>query len=1397
MKSSASVVKGVKKTAPSPGEAWRPPDQAPNHRVKNKNDKSEDVDDCETVQRTIVAQIGTEKLVQIKCSVGNEEVVATIDGGSQLNLITLELAQKLNLDLSRHSPATSDVRDVQGQPLQLFGEVNLCLTIGQKRYSEMYTVTSSLPSSVLIGRPFLKRNKVIIDHGQDIVMIGRCRVDCIGVTGDSSLPSVVACQRKRIRLPPNCVFRVAFTSCGPVAPNVIYEARGGLATANVALVPELITLDDKTACVEILNLSDRHITMKDEKILLVPLNMAKYTTCSILTPLSPEEEIVCGNVQVKKDTLNAGRRRDIPANETEEEIQKILDQVKIGKCSSETKKRVKDLLRKYHTLFSRHKWDIGRVELDGFSHKIRLKPGAVPRRFAHYRVAQAEMEVVKKFIDKMKGADLIKESTSEWAMPMMLLQKPDDPRERRPVVNCKYLNEMQECQATFLPRIDDLLDRFSSKKRYLSKLDCTQFFFQIPLDEDSKQYCSFSTPIGNWSSNVMLQGDANAPQEAQRLLMHVLRDIEDAFCLIDDIGLAHEELEQHLLDLEEIFKRLLAIGVTLRPDKIEILSEKLDYLGYTILAGGTMKITDEKVEAVRNWPRPRTVAEVRSFIGFASFVRRFVCGFSEIARPLLDLMKQDKMAKSDWTRECEVSFRNLKHAITSEPCLIVPDPQNGTMHLFTDASEHSLGYVLACELDDEKTGRKVLKPCGYGSRLFRGSEKNYSITEKEIVAAVWSIRKNRPYLYGQTFRLHTDNESVYHVLKRTNPDMASRLSRFAFDVIDYHFHTHHVRSEKNWADGLSRLPVVKDKETGELAVRTDEEIIEDPYPPTLSAASKDPDPLWTAALTRGQVVDASVGPGLREEQKKDVVVAELRKKIEQTPKGKLKKGWFTYFLHKDVVMLRDRRRRVRYVVPASMVKALLVEEHTAGHLGKDKMQRSMGSRFHWAKMHEDIEAFVRSCFTCQTCKRPIEHEKVPLGSLPRPTKPQDVLAMDVKGPLPMSDRNVYIIVAVDLFTRFAWTKAVNHVDGMAVANFLVNSVFPFGVPSTIITDNANNLKKGVAGHLYPMLGIIPRNSVPLFAQSNGGVERLIGTFGSMLRCATEENPRTWSSMVQPLTTDYNQSVHRATLMKPFLLHFGYDPKAISIEEDGDEYAGPRTTPQKYLDELRRRQKSVKKAVKEGLDRYYENMSEDYLARTKTRPHEFYVGQLVLAKRLSQKTGESKSLGPLYLGPAEVTKVTDTTAEIVFLNTNSKKLRSVTQLKPYYEDSRFPTDPGRFTGLRGGTKKDEDDEPQELGEDVVRGRENPTPDPPKAKDPTAGPSRVVDPKDDEEDVSQTLDEDEDDGDDVQESSGNQEGDVQQEEEGGALDLREEQNSLPSVEDRRVRFSSPIADVVNTD
>ncbi len=1195
--------------------------------------------------------------VPLKCN--GKPAIGMIDSGSMCNLVKLSLVQKLGILGNATENRMTVLRDVQNNEIASYGEIEMNVAIGKFSNIARCVIVEQLPCEVLVGRPLLRQGKVAVCHGDDFLLVGKERINFVPNRGLSSERVVAACVVGKKTVVPGRVGRLRLRALAKLEKNCPYELWLRFRTSNGCQSRKIDVLPDGQRVVVMIGNGMMNDFVFDESTvdaMLVPVKASK------VVPLTAdcEREMyqrLCASVVVAPP---AGRK--LPEGETEEDIRKVLDQIVIGPCSAETRQKVKDLLYRYHALFSRSKWDIGRVNIPGFSHKIRLKEDAVAKHFPPYRIAQSERKIVEKFVRRMKDSSLIKDSKSQWALPLMLLVKPDDPSERRPVVNCKWLNQNQILEATYLPRTEDLLDRFSSKKECVSKLDLTQFFFQIGLDEESQDICSFSTAVGNFSSLVMLQGDANAPHEAQRLLMRALEGVEDAFCLIDDIGVASESVETHLAALEEIFKRLLALGLTMRPDKLVLLAEEVEFLGHTVRRGGELKITDEKIEAVKGWPRCKTVAEVRAFLGFVSYVRKFIRGFSELALPLVRLTKKD--VPFVWTGECEAAFQRLKEEMVKAPCLIVPDPTGGEMHLFTDASGNGLGYVLAqeCKVDE----RTVLRPCAYGSRLFRGAERNYSIPEKECLAATWSIKRNHPYLFGKTFRLHTDSEGVYHTLRRQCAEpLTSRLSRFAFDVMGYSFHTHHVKTDKNWADALSRLPVVK-VESGELEYRQDEKVFPDPNPLPVHPDEVEIEPLWICpVVTRGQQFDLQVAPGFKGEQMRDDEIREVRERLLLLPSRTEKHARMKFKLIDDVVYAVDKKRRRRFFVPSSLVSEVMQREHTVGHLGVDKMLSALQRKYYWRKMQETVTAFVRSCFVCQTCKRSHQHAVVPLKELPRPVCGQDVLAMDVKGPLPMSHGKRYIIVAVDMFTRLAYTRAVGHVDGKQVVDFLVEDVFRFGVPSTIITDNARNLKEGLARHFYERAGIENRNSIPLLAQSNGGVERLIGTLASMLRCASVEDPAQWSKMVNELTTAYNHSVHRAIGMTPFELHFGYAARQLRDLPVREERGRSLAEPERYLFEMRRRQESVKKSVQSGLKEYYGRMAQEHDQEKRAHAHKFQAGDWVLVKIIGVRPGESKSLGPLYHGPAEVLSVTATSAKVRFLSNGVERLRSVSHLKRFY------------------------------------------------------------------------------------------------------------------------------------
>ncbi len=215
--------------------------------------------------------------------------------------------------------------------------------------------------------------------------------------------------------------------------------------------------------------------------------------------------------------------------------------------------------------------------------------------------------------------------------------------------------------------------------------------------------------------------------------------------------------------------------------------------------------------------------------------------------------------------------------------------------------------------------------------------------------------------------------------------------------------------------------------------------------------------------------------------------------------------------------------------------------------------------------------FVRECYICQVGRRAGRPVFAHLKELPRPERAQDIVALDVKGLLPNSHGKKYIIVCVDMFTRYCWARPVNHVDGKAAVAFLVNKVFRFGVPRVLLTDNAPNLKEGLAGHLYKWFGDQHRTSIPYLASSNGGVGRMIGTLASMLRCAILDDPTHWSSWVGDLTFKYNVIVHRATKLTPFEVHFGYRARLLRELEEVD-CSQNLPEPERYVADLRGKKK---------------------------------------------------------------------------------------------------------------------------------------------------------------------------------------------------------------------------------
>ena len=429
---------------------------------------------------------------------------------------------------------------------------------------------------------------------------------------------------------------------------------------------------------------------------------------------------------------------------------------------------------------------------------------ASPIQQKPYRVPYAQRDLVEQELDRMLQANVIRPSTSPWASPIVLVTKKDG--NVRFCVDYRKLNQVAKFDAYPMPRIEELIDTIGPAG-VITTLDLAKGYWQIPVDEESKDKTAFTTPFGLYEFEVMPFGLHSAPATFQRMINHTLRDCWPfARAYIDDIVIFSRSWEEHLVHLQGVFTCLQTAKLTINVSKCQFGRNEVRYLGH-VIGGGTVRPDPQKLEAVNNYPKPVSKKEVRAFLGLAGYYRRFVPHFATIAEPLTELTKGKNPDQVKWNERCGEAFRKLKELLSTPPILKVAEP-NKQYVLQTDASEQGLGAVLS---QIGENGEE--HPVAFASRKFLPREKNYSVIEKECLAIVWSLQVFHVYLYGQKFSIETDHQPLPWLGRMKNNNQ--RLTRWALSIQPYRFEIRHRSESSNGnADGLSRGPL----QLGQLAM---------------------------------------------------------------------------------------------------------------------------------------------------------------------------------------------------------------------------------------------------------------------------------------------------------------------------------------------------------------------------------------------------------------------------------------------------------------------------------------------------------------------------------------------------------------------------------------------------
>ncbi|MES9883466.1 MAG: reverse transcriptase domain-containing protein [Sedimenticola sp.] len=508
------------------------------------------------------------------------------------------------------------------------------------------------------------------------------------------------------------------------------------------------------------------------------------------------DEVESGHVSSECDTQCSNSDKICVDQELPEHL------IDLFECSSEhlipeEKAQLKSLLIKHSATFAKSSDDLGHTSVvkhkidTGDNQPVKQRPRRPPFAFA---------EEESKIIKNQLKMNVIRESSSAWASPLVYVRKRDGTT--RPCVDYRLLNAATKKDAYPLPNLNDCLDHLGGATHY-SCLDVLSAYYQIEVDAEDRQKTAFVCKQGLYEYNVMPFGLCNAASTFQRCMELILCGLQWHILLIylDDVIVYGKTFSEHLQRLDVVLTRLFAAGMKLKASKCVLLRKEVAFLGHLVTEGGVKPLLS-KVKAIKQWPVPKNVTGVRSFIGFCSYYRRFIRGFAARAKPLHRLLEAEQ--PFEWSSECQHSFCDLKSALTGEEVLAFPRDDAGMFIVDCDASDYAIGCVLSQMQWCEKSQQMEERPICFASKSLTKPQRAYCCTRREMLAVVVYLQEFRQYLLGRKFLVRTDHSSLRWIMSFKNPENQMArwievLSQFDF-VIEHRKGTKHVN-----ADALSRI----------------------------------------------------------------------------------------------------------------------------------------------------------------------------------------------------------------------------------------------------------------------------------------------------------------------------------------------------------------------------------------------------------------------------------------------------------------------------------------------------------------------------------------------------------------------------------------------------------------
>lgn len=745
---------------------------------------------------------------------------------------------------------------------------------------------------------------------------------------------------------------------------------------------------------------------------------------------------------------------------------------------------------------------------------LHVKSDAVPKFCKARSLPFAYRQAVESELDRLVLQGVLEPiSISQWAAPIVVVPKPNG-KVRLCADLSTGVNQALDIDQYPLPKPNELFVALNGGVLF-SKIDFSDAYLQVPLDESSKSLLVINTHKGLFRFNRLPFGVSSAPSIFQKLMDQIFSGVAGVVCYLDDIIVTGSTYIDHLRNLSIVFARIQTFGFRVNKTKCAFLKHQVEYLGFVVDKHG-VRTSPSKTKAIADMPKPTNLPQLRSFLGMVNHYAKFIPHLSDRLRPFYALLKKD--VSWSWTSQCDSVFKSIKNTLVSPLALTHYDPSLPLV-LAADASNSGVGAVLYHRYDDG-----VEKVIAHASKSLTPTESNYAQIEKEALALIFGVHKFDQFVRGRRFTLLTDHKPLTTIFgpKHGVPTTsANRLQRWALRLMGYTYDIEY-RSTHDFghADGLSRLPVGPDPEF-------------DAHDPGETASilfihlelQRDL-PLRASDIAKATRNDSSLTIVYR------YIMAGWPSSVPTDP------DLLSYYrLRHDLSTMNGCIVwNLRTIIPTCYRDRLLRHLHES-HPGMTRMKNNARQHIWWPSIDRDIEDLVRSCASCSIIAK--QPTKAPLSPWPASTHPWERIHIDFMGKF----FNYYFLVIVDAYSKWLEVIPMTSATTDATISTLTSLFARFGLCEVIVSDNGSQFTANDFSEFCARNGIKHLTSPPGHPQSNGQAERYVDIVKSAISKGLHHGGSV-SDVLPKFLFNYRTTKHATTQTSPAELFLKRSPRTV-------------------------------------------------------------------------------------------------------------------------------------------------------------------------------------------------------------------------------------------------------------